>query len=146
MRYTITVKGAPRGKGRPRFTKDGHAYTDEKTRAYEKKIRDAWQSEYKESPLEMPLDVYVLAYYPIPKSWSKVRQKEAEAGLIRPTVKPDADNILKMVDALNGVAWIDDKQIVAMSCKKHYSTEPRLIIDIETQDWLLNTGESNGTD
>lgn len=139
MRYTITVKGAPRGKGRPRFTKDGHAYTDEKTCEYAKQIAWTWRQKYKEPPLEEPLEVNMLAYFTIPKSWTKNKKYLAEIGLIRPTVKPDADNILKMVDALNKVAWIDDKQIVSMSCRKYYSTEPRLEIDVET-------GESNGTD
>ena len=38
MGLTFEVPGEPRGKGRPRFTKDGHAYTDSETMAYEKKI------------------------------------------------------------------------------------------------------------
>lgn len=38
MGLIFEVPGEPRGKGRPRFTKDGHAYTDSETRAYEKKI------------------------------------------------------------------------------------------------------------
>lgn len=34
----FTVPGEPRGKGRPRFSKSGHTYTDSETRAYENKI------------------------------------------------------------------------------------------------------------
>lgn len=39
----------------------------------------------------------------------------------RPDKKPDADNILKAVlDALNGVAYEDDRQVVEVLCIKKY--------------------------
>ena len=132
MRYTITVKGAPRGKGRPRFTKDGHAYTDEKTREYEKLIRLTWQSKYKESPLESNVEVKILAYYPIPKNWSRAKTYQAETELLLPTVKPDLDNVIKAVlDGLNGVAWVDDKQVVSIDCRKFYAKEPCVLVQVE---------------
>jgi Holliday junction resolvase RusA-like endonuclease len=48
-----------------------------------------------------------------------------------PTKKPDADNILKLVaDALNGLAYVDDKNIVTAHAHKVYSDRPRLEINI----------------
>ena len=45
-------------------------------------------------------------------------------GDIMPTVKPDADNCIKLVaDALNWVAWYDDKQIIYAVCMKYYEEE-----------------------
>lgn len=38
MKIEFTVPGIPVGKGRPRFTKDGHAHTPGKTREYENKV------------------------------------------------------------------------------------------------------------
>ena len=35
---TFTVYGEPRGKGRPKFTMTGHAYTPERTKSYEAEI------------------------------------------------------------------------------------------------------------
>lgn len=52
-------------------------------------------------------------------------------GQIRPTKKPDSDNILKAVaDALNQVAYRDDKQIVDTQVRKFYSETPRTVISI----------------
>ena len=50
-------------------------------------------------------------------------------GEILPTKKPDIDNIMKVVlDALNGVAYFDDKQVCKVNFIKMYSEEPRLKI------------------
>lgn len=38
MKIEFTVPGAPVGKGRPRFMKNGHTYTPQKTRDYEGKV------------------------------------------------------------------------------------------------------------
>ena len=35
----FTVDGEPVGKGRPRFTRNGHAYTTEKTADYEQLVK-----------------------------------------------------------------------------------------------------------
>ena len=37
--YIFTVKGQPKGKGRPGFTKNGYVYTPESTRIYEEEIK-----------------------------------------------------------------------------------------------------------
>ena len=46
--------------------------------------------------------------------------------------KPDIDNLLKFVmDAMNGVFYKDDSQIVDVDIKKQYSNTPCTIITIE---------------
>ena len=45
MRIQFTVPGVPVGKGRPRFTRGGHAYTPEKTAAFEEKVRLCWKTQ-----------------------------------------------------------------------------------------------------
>ncbi len=77
----------------------------------------------------------VTAYMPIPKSASKKRHELMLSGAIRPTVKPDWDNIGKLVaDALNGVAYDDDKCIVDAQVRKFYSETPRTVVVLETED------------
>ena len=57
-----------------------------------------------------------------------------ERGEIFPTVKPDCDNIIKIVcDALNGLAYRDDSQVVAVTCQKKYGVEPAVHVVIT--DW-----------
>ena len=125
------IDGEPVGKGRPRFTRGGHAYTPEKTANYETLIRLAFQESFPDfTPLDCPVEVYMTAYFSIPKSFSKKRHKMAEDQLIRPTRKPDTDNLAKCKDALNGIAWKDDSQVVTEHVYKFYSDRPRLEIEI----------------
>ena len=79
-----------------------------------------------------PLKLTITAYFPIPSSASKKKKELMLAGIIRPTIKPDWDNIGKIVtDALNHLAYDDDKQIVEAIVRKLYSDEPRVEIEIE---------------
>jgi Holliday junction resolvase RusA-like endonuclease len=128
---TIELAGEPRGKGRPRFTRGGIAYTPSATRSYEASL--AWTAAAAmkgAKPLEGPLTLTVEAHMPIPSSWSGKRQRMAAAGEIRPTTRPDADNLLKTVDGLNGIVWRDDAQVVDVSIAKLYSERPRLVITV----------------
>ena len=57
----------------------------------------------------------------VPKSDSKLVKKRKLEGYIRPMVTPDTDNLAKsLLDALNGLAYGDDKQIVELEVKKFY--------------------------
>ena len=69
--------------------------------------------------------IRIQAIYQIPKSFSKKRTATALDGLIRPQVKPDIDNVVKVVcDALNKIAYKDDTQVVEIAACKLYGVEP----------------------
>jgi Holliday junction resolvase RusA-like endonuclease len=144
---TIELPGPPRGKGRPRFVRaTGHVYTPDETRRYEQALRDqALIAMGAEPPVNGPLAVYVEALFPIPASWSLRQHDRALAGAILPTGRPDVDNLLKILDALNGVVWFDDKQIVTATIKKRYSNNPTLVVKIfkEALDGRLFDTEDN---
>ena len=128
----FTVDGPPIGKGRPKAVRFGNQvrmYTPKKTSEYETDIAfKAAQIMGDTKPVETPVSVGVLAYYPIPASWSKKRQQAAIDGIEIPG-KPDLDNVLKAVlDALNGVVYVDDKQVVRLTGGKAYSSYPRLVV------------------
>lgn len=129
---TIELAGEPKGKGRPRFARaTGHTYTPAATRSYEAALRYAAQEAMAgKPPLEGALSLRVEAYLPIPASWSKRKQLRASMILIRPTTKPDFDNLMKPLDALNKVVWRDDSQIVTVSFAKFYSERPRLVVGV----------------
>ena len=132
----IRLPGPPRGKGRPRFGRK-RAYADMGTVDYELAL--AWQARavWKGAPITGPLAVRVVANMPIPKSWSKSKQFDARTGQLAHTTKPDADNILKMLDALNGIVWIDDAQITMASVEKRYSAQPELIVIVRQEGcWI----------
>lgn len=116
----IFIPGKPQGKGRPRFY-HGHAVTPESTRTYEQMIAMLWKCE-RYGVSDKPIAIEITAFYLVPKSWSKKKQAAVYAGEIKPTVKPDIDNIVKIVlDGLNGVAYTDDKQVIQITARKKYT-------------------------
>lgn len=132
------IYGEPQGKARPRFARTRNSvrtYTPNKTVDYEEKVRLAYLTQCKEETIEGPVKVYIQANFLIPKSWSKRKKVYAYSGLIKPTKKPDVDNIAKAVcDALNGIAYKDDSQIVKLTVEKYYApvdAEGFVIVTIE---------------
>lgn len=140
MKAMFTVFGTPQGKERPRMTKRGHTYTPEKTREYENLVKAEYDRQCKGrffgevGELKMPIKVYIAAYFNIPKSFTKGKKSAAEYNIIRPTKKPDSDNIAKVIcDALNGVAYLDDTQVVHLVVDKLYTAEKeRVYVEIES--------------
>lgn len=134
MKYTLTLPGKPVAKGRPKFTKTGHAYTPGKTRGAEAVLREAFQWQYpRHIALAGPVRMTVIFYMPIPEGMKKADRIAAEAEQLWHTKKPDADNMLKLVtDALNGLAFWDDSQICDVRAKKLYSKQPRTVIELES--------------
>ena len=105
--------------------------TPEKTKSYEDLIRWSYVSAGGKYLGEEVLQVSIEAFFPIPQSFSKAKKEMAIKGKLRPTTKPDCDNIIKVVlDALNGVAYYDDKQVVTVSCNKYYADRGCLLIQI----------------
>jgi Holliday junction resolvase RusA-like endonuclease len=69
----------------------------------------------------------LVIYRSTPKSWSRKKKLEAETMELMPMTKPDASNYLKGVeDALNGILFDDDAQIVLPMPFKAYSSKPRI--------------------
>lgn len=141
----IELPGIPKGKGRPRFSRAlGVAYTPEPTRSYEGALKfAARQAMGDRLPLEGPLAVYMEARMPIPASWSKAKRAAALSGELLPETKPDADNLLKVLDALNQVVFVDDKQAADCRVVKVYSDRPGLRIEVEPlRSRLLRTARA----
>ena len=141
MIIKFTVPGFPRGKGRARSfgkqLKSGKIitgqYADEKTVNYEAFIKGQFVQAYPSfTPIDGPVEMVVEAYFPIPKSASKAKREQMILGYIRPTRKPDLSNIEKAIeDGLNGVAYMDDSQVVDRIGHKWYAEfQPRVEVQI----------------
>jgi Holliday junction resolvase RusA-like endonuclease len=130
---TLTIPGEPVAKGRPRMMKSGIAFTPTKTRNYETLVKELYIIENRDKPmLEGQLSASIYAYFTIPKSASKKNREKMLEWKIRPTKRPDLDNIAKAVlDALNGLAYQDDSQIVRLVVEKYYSDKPCVEVSIE---------------
>jgi len=132
---SFVVPGEPQGKGRARIGKVGtHArmFTPAKTLAYEGVIAFAAQAAMAGRELITgPVLLEMNMLHPIRDSWSKKKKAGALAGEIAPTIKCDADNCLKAVcDALNGIVWKDDVQVVNVSLSKRFAETPGVRVRI----------------
>ena len=133
-----TVYGEPVGKGRPRFARRGNfvsTYTPQKTKSYEDEIRMMAKAAMGASePLETPITVAIYIRVGIPTSFSKQKRKDALSGIIRPTKKPDLDNVAKcFLDSMNEIVYLDDKQVVNLHVTKVYAETPAVEVMIKEE-------------
>lgn len=133
----LYIVGEPAAQGRPRFSTAGgfaRAYDPLKSRDAKGYVRIAAVGQMKGlAPFCGPVGLSLRVYRSMPKSFSKKKQEAAERGDIRPLVKPDISNYLKLVeDALNGVVWQDDSHIVNYiePFGKFYSATPRIELTV----------------
>ena len=107
------VFGLPVPKGRPRFTRKGFAYTPSNTREAERDFKVQALQFKPNKPLEGPIRLVVNVFKPKPKSKKK--------SIVHMTTRPDLDNYIKLVeDAMNGIFFKDDSQIVEIHATKSY--------------------------
>lgn len=131
------VYGEPVAKGRPRFTRQGRAYTPKKTHDYESEVAAMAKAAMGSSePLETPVAVYVYVTFPIPQSYSKKRTEACLNGFERHTKRPDLDNCVKAVtDGMNGIVYKDDSQITSLHATKVYGTTA--IVEVMVREDLV---------
>jgi Holliday junction resolvase RusA-like endonuclease len=138
MRVVFTVLGSPQGKGRPRFARVGNyvrTHTPDATVLYENLVITEFRRQCGDSrfPKGEYIELSVVAYYPIPASASKKKREQMMSGELRPIVKPDWDNVGKVVaDSLNGIAYHDDAHVVDGHVYKYYSDRPRIEVALQT--------------
>ena len=129
----FSIPGKAVGKGRPRFA-NGHAYTPETTKEYEDLVRAVFLAEHGKKVEGEAVFVEISVLTEPPKSISKKKREELLKGY--PMKKPDLDNVAKIIlDALNGVAWKDDAQVVDLKVNRRWAKEisERVMIDILTE-------------
>lgn len=132
----FVVEGKPQAKQRARTffnrsTGRMRSITPERTKSYEELIRWSYKASGGAYLGDKPIELTIKAFYPIPQAFSRAKREQALQGKIRPTIKPDTDNIIKIVlDALNSVAYYDDKQVLSVSCSKWYAEKGYVLIEL----------------
>lgn len=125
----FNIPGKIQAKQRPRFN-GKFAYTPKETVNYENWVKACYLEKYRnEKPFEKALEVNIIAFFEIPKSVSKKKKEQMLNNEINPTTKPDTDNIAKSIlDSLNGIAYLDDKQVVDLRVRKQYAEVPSVSV------------------
>ena len=138
MQIEFEVIGKVKAKQSVKFANMGgfmKKYTPADVKSYANWVKLSFMQKYpewnvnnfKDKQLTCEIDIDIL----IPKSFSKKKQDLAAGGFIRPTVKPDCDNIAKNIDdAMNGIVFPDDKQIVTLVIRKWYSNSEKVKITV----------------
>lgn len=105
---------------RPRVSRWSTYYPKKYTKF--KKDMEALTSEMETTPSEKLVSVELEFGIMIPKSWSKKKREELNNTYC--SNNSDIDNYIKAIlDSLNGIVYVDDKQVVELFAKKIYSEE-----------------------
>lgn len=143
-RIAFKLPGEPKGKGRPRAVAkirilpsgQPEAYvqlvTPADTREEEARLRAAFRRAHPDHrPWSGPVLLRFTAVFETPKGFNRKLKEAAARGELYAIKRPDKDNIEKLItDALNGVAFRDDQQVMGGGVKR-YGSPARLEISLE---------------
>ena len=134
----FTIPGVPVPQGRPRAGKNRGKivmYDPKESKDYKKYVALIAKQYAPKKPFEEALRVEMRIYRQTPKSTTKKDRALYIDGIKRPIVKADTSNYVKGIeDALNGIIYKDDSQIVDLYASKYYSDDPRVEISIQEID------------
>ena len=132
-KYSFRIPGEPVGKARAKTVKNKYtgktmSYTPEKTANYENLVKVCYKGVYfGDSPIKVGID----AYFKVPTSYSQKKKHQCLFNSCPVTKKPDCDNIAKIIcDALNGIAYDDDKQIIELTVRKRWAEFAHVEVEI----------------
>lgn len=134
-KYQFAIPGVPMPLARPRFQRRGrfvHTYNPqaEAVEAFRSELRIVLPECF--APNLGPLRAFLLFVMPVPKSISAKKRDRMLSGDIRHAGRPDLDNLIKFVlDAANGLLFLDDSQIFEIFAQKRYGAAPCTMIGFE---------------
>lgn len=131
--FTFDIEPTP--QLRPRASARGgrvRVYDPPKVHQFKNLLHGLALTQYKRPPLMGALEVDLIFYRPVQRSLSKTESARRLSNESKPIVKPDVDNYVKAtLDALTGVLWHDDSQIVKLVSEKRYGETGKIIISVK---------------
>lgn len=133
--FSITIAQEPHGKGRPRMGRGKRLYTPQKTVAFENiiagEVKNSIEKQKLGPPLLGPVSVVVTFGLKMPNAMSRRKKQQCRDLKLFPNKKPDIDNCEKAIfDAIQGLLFADDKQVVNSESYKVYSDESFIEIEV----------------
>lgn len=130
--FTFEIEPVPQLRPRVSSRPYVRVYDPPKVKQFKRILRSLAVNQYARPPLIGPLSVSLTFYRPVQKSISQSERERRLSNRSKPVVKPDTDNYIKStLDALNGVLWHDDSQIVKITGEKRYSETGKIIISVK---------------
>ncbi|MCM0625328.1 RusA family crossover junction endodeoxyribonuclease [Lysinibacillus sp. OL1_EC] len=130
---TFEIPGDVQAQQRPRVTRNG-TFDPKESKDYKSFVRLVAAEHAPESLITEDIKLTIDVYRKMPKAISNSKKKLQQAlnGELRPTTKPDIDNLAKGIkDGLSKVIWRDDSQVTELVARKWYSDNPRAEVTIE---------------
>jgi Holliday junction resolvase RusA-like endonuclease len=136
------VPGVPQPGGSKRaFVVAGRAVVTEdckKSKPWRAVVALCAEAHYQGPPLDGPLSLEITFTFPRPAGHYGTGKR---AAVVRasapkyPTVKPDTTKLIRSLeDALKGVVWRDDSQVVEQTARKIYGDRPGALVCIRRID------------
>ena len=130
--FTFEIEPVPQLRPRVSSRPYVRVYDPPKVKNFKSLLRSLASSQYSRPPMLGPLSVSLTFYRPVQSSISKTERERRLSNESKPVVKPDTDNYIKStLDALNGVLWHDDSQIVKIEAEKKYSDHPKITVSVK---------------
>ena len=130
--FTFEIEPVPQLRPRVSSRPYIRVYDPPKVANFKRILRSLAANQYSRPPLIGSLSVSLTFYRPVQSSISKTERERRLSNQSKPVVKPDTDNYIKStLDALNGVLWHDDSQIVKIEAEKKYSDHPKITVSVK---------------
>lgn len=135
MELKLKIQLKPTPHQSVRVTRTGRTYQPKKILDYKSNVQEAVREQLPSGfsciKADTPIHITKLHYvFQYPKSMPKYKRQ----GMVYKYTKPDLhDNLNKaLFDALEGIVWQRDQNVVAMDdVKKYYASEDAIIINIQ---------------
>ena len=134
---TFEIPGDVQAQQRPKFSRYGNNVSvrdPKESKDYKSFVRLVASQVAPETLITEDIKLTIDVYRKMPKAISNSKKKLQQAlnGELRPTTKPDIDNLAKGIkDGLSKVIWRDDSQVTELVARKWYSDNPRAEVTIE---------------
>ncbi|MGE7621712.1 RusA family crossover junction endodeoxyribonuclease [Viridibacillus sp. NPDC096237] len=132
---TFEIDGDVQAQQRPKFSRFGKGVSvrdPKESKDYKSFVRLVASEHALDELITEQIILRIDVYRKIPKSFSKKKHLQAVEGELRPTTKPDIDNLVKGIkDGLSKVIWHDDSQVIELVARKFYSDKPKAVVTIE---------------
>ncbi|WP_346235710.1 RusA family crossover junction endodeoxyribonuclease [Lysinibacillus telephonicus] len=130
------IPGDVQAQQRPKFSRMGKgvkAIDPKESRDYKSFVRLVASHYAPETLITEPIKLTIDVYRKIPKDkQTGPKMKLIHEGKLRPTTKPDIDNLAKGIkDGLSKVLWHDDSQVIELVARKWYSNSPKAVVTVE---------------